>query len=50
MDDSAKKRLLNYQKQAGIKTRDGAVEQILHDVPEWQAEIKALEEPYQRAE
>lgn len=44
VDDSAKESLLTYQKQAGIKTRDGAVEEILYKVPEWQAKIKALED------
>jgi len=44
VDDPAKESLLTYQRQAGIKTRDGAVEEILHKVPEWQAKIEALED------
>jgi len=44
VDDHAKESLLTYQRHAGIKTRDGAVEQILHKIPEWQAKIKALED------
>jgi hypothetical protein len=44
VDDHAKENLLTYQRQAGLKTRDHAVEQILHNVPEWQAKINALED------
>ncbi|VVB69653.1 Uncharacterised protein [uncultured archaeon] len=44
VDDLAKENLVAYQMQARIKTRDGAVEEILHKVPEWQAKIKALED------
>jgi hypothetical protein len=32
-DDEAKQVLLSYQTKAGIKTRDEAVELILHSVP-----------------
>lgn len=47
VDDDAKKNLATYQVQAGLKTRDGTVEDILHKVPEWRAQeakIKALED------
>jgi TolA-binding protein len=47
IDDSAKEILLVYQRQARIRTRDEAVERLLHNVPQWQAQeakIKALED------
>jgi len=47
IDDSAKEILLVYQRQARIRTRDEAVERLLHNVPQWQAQeakITALED------
>ena len=38
VDDPAKKNLLVFQTQSKLKTRDDAVEEILHKVPEWEAQ------------
>lgn len=46
VDDEAKENLANYQTKAGLKTRDDAVEAILHKVPKWrtlEAKNKTLE-------
>ena len=36
VDDVAKENLVSYQRKNGIKTRDDAVEKILHMLPTWQ--------------
>jgi hypothetical protein len=53
VDDEAKENLANYQRKAGLKTRDDTVEAILHSVPKWQtleAKNKTLEGKIQALE
>ncbi len=38
VDDDAKKNLAHYQVEAGLKTRDDAVEDTFRKLPEWQAQ------------
>ena len=37
VDDQAKENLVAFQMKNAIKTRDDAIEAILHKLPEWEA-------------
>jgi len=43
VDDLAKKNLLVFKAEMGLRTQDDAVEMILHKLPKWQADEKQLE-------
>lgn len=45
VDDVAKKNYVNYQTKEGIKTRDDAIESILHNIPTWQAQEASVQLP-----
>jgi len=42
VDDEAKKNLVVFQATEGLRTRDDAVEKILHMLPTWQAQEKRI--------
>lgn len=44
VDDEAKKNLVMYQAEEGLRTRDDAVEKILHMLPTWKKQEKIIEE------
>ncbi len=50
VDDPAKANLLNYQKKHSYSTQDETVQEILHNVPKWEAKIKTLEGKLQELE
>ena len=48
MDDEAKKNLVVFQATEGLRTRDDAVEKILHMLPTWQAQERRIKEMEER--
>jgi hypothetical protein len=38
VDDEAKRNLVMFQAKESLRTRDGAVEMILHKLPTWEAQ------------
>jgi hypothetical protein len=52
VDDEAKRNLVMFQAKEGLRTRDDAVEHILHMLPTWQAQedlIKKLQADLEEA-
>ena len=47
VDDEAKRNLVMFQAKESLRTRDGAVEMILHKLPTWEAQEDMIKKQQQ---